>query len=252
SNSNSNSESVRSSISVSHTGSIKPEMKFLIALACLLAVAAANPLDSYILNGQNAALGQFPWMAKISGCSASVLNKRTILTAAHCVCNRAPSSVEVGTVRAGRGTSYRVSNTYIYPGYPTGSGCAVVRDYDLAVLKTSSDIAFNSNVQPIALFSGSEPSAGSAIISMGYGGDHNGISNVLNYAETTLTRSGCGSAYFCSSRQPNSIYFGDSGGPMVYRSGSTYYQLGVNSGISSTTSLYANVVRYASFINRYT
>uniref|UniRef100_A0A1I8FU55 Peptidase S1 domain-containing protein n=1 Tax=Macrostomum lignano TaxID=282301 RepID=A0A1I8FU55_9PLAT len=186
-------------------------------------------------------LGPIPWMAKISGCSASVLNKRTILTAAHCVCNRAPSSVELPG-----------SNTYIYPGYPTGSGCAVVRDYDLAVLKTSSDIAFNSNVQPIALFSAPSPAPAPAIISMGYGGDHNGISNVLNYAETTLTRSGCGSAYFCSSRQPNSIYFGDSGGPMVYRSGSTYYQLGVNSGISSTTSLYANVVRYASFINRYT
>uniref|UniRef100_A0A1I8HXI7 Peptidase S1 domain-containing protein n=1 Tax=Macrostomum lignano TaxID=282301 RepID=A0A1I8HXI7_9PLAT len=172
-------------------------------------------------------------MAKISGCSASVLNKRTILTAAHCVCNRAPSSVELPGVQ----------HLHL-PRLPTGSGCAVVRDYDLAVLKTSSDIAFNSNVQPIALFSRLRARCRHRpIISMGFGGDHNGISNVLNYAETTLTRSGCGSAYFCSSRQPNFH---------LLRRQRRPDGLGVNSGISSTTSLYANVVRYASFINRYT
>ncbi|KAJ8925740.1 hypothetical protein NQ315_009588 [Exocentrus adspersus] len=54
------------------------------------------PIDDKIINGQNAGLSEFPWMALLSyntnrgpefKCGGSVINDKWILTAAHCVTN---------------------------------------------------------------------------------------------------------------------------------------------------------------------
>lgn len=130
---------------------------------------------------------------------------------------------------------------------------AILCSSDLAVLKTTSDIQFNSNVQPIAL-TRSEPAHGTRITVAGYGRDENGNSGILKYATNVKRRCNHDKDAVCQDMKPNSPYFGDSGGPLFIQSGGRYVQVGVVSGERTiggvTDAMYANVAKHLGFINQ--
>lgn len=76
------------------------------------------------------------------------MNKRWILTSAHCLRYRDPSKVVVatGTVLVSEGTIYRVDKIILHEDYDD-----LMKIADIAMMKTSEDIRFDDTVQPIPL-----------------------------------------------------------------------------------------------------
>jgi len=223
-------------------------------LVTLLAVSSCYSDDDWrVFRGTVARQGQYPFAAHIgnSGCSASILNANTILTAGHCVCTPAVSVV-VGNLNldwnahSGGPNTYPVSSTTLHPNYR--NKCGVVDPYDIAVLKLSRPIAFNNNVQPITIDC-TKLAVGTDILHIGYGLDENNRSGVL--------KSGTAKVYTYYGEQmisqsiPSHVLPGDSGGPVVRNYGGRFVQVAVNSGYANTnppTSYYATVAAACAFV----
>ena len=69
-------------------------MKVFVVLACLLVAATATPFGGRITNGDLAKAGQFPYQValfldlgggKSAFCGGSIIDDRTIISAAHCL-----------------------------------------------------------------------------------------------------------------------------------------------------------------------
>jgi secreted trypsin-like serine protease len=185
-----------------------------------------------IFHGLEAELGQFPFVASLSSCTGSILNSRTILTAAHCVCEKQPREVEVGMVKQDTENPYKqrvaVKEVFIHPNYK--SRCPKSSPSDMAILKLSQDIQFNDYVKPISVnCDQSELPLYADIVNMGYGVDEDDNIGTLKYAFNKLMQ--C-RLMLCSETKTNAIYYGDSGGPCVWKmSNGTLIQVGVNSAI---------------------
>ncbi|XP_060529854.1 testisin-like [Cylas formicarius] len=114
----------------------------------------ASPADR-LIGGEQAKLGQFPWMVliKFNGalCGGTLLNKYYALTAAHCF----NETVEYITATLGI--------IFNKPPYCEGDGCVSTaqvmniseahksEDIDLGLLQFSQPAEYNENVQPICL-----------------------------------------------------------------------------------------------------
>ncbi|KAJ8933243.1 hypothetical protein NQ314_014139, partial [Rhamnusium bicolor] len=116
------------------------------------------PLDDKIINGENAMLNEFPWMALLSysttrgpqfRCGGSVINDRWILTAAHCV--SALSEPLLG-VRVGE---YNIVSKVDCQTQHNGSNKCSPPVQDLAIEETLIHPGFNrtiiKNVRPVCL-----------------------------------------------------------------------------------------------------
>jgi len=212
--------------------------------------------DWRVLKGQEARVGELPYVVHFDdgGCTASILNPTTILTAGHCVCQRAPYAIVVGSNRIGSsGQSYRVAQTFIHPSYR--GMCPQPGAPDIAILKLAQPIAFNQNVRSIEL-NCNAIRAGQLVYVMGYGKDEYGRSGVLKYAQSGISEvDRTGLLISHASRYPSHILPGDSGGPVAVQNGNFLYQVAVNSGggYSNTghTALYAPVAPACQFIRQY-
>jgi trypsin len=161
-------------------------------------------------------------------CGASIINKRWVLTAAHCTANQFPQylSVVVGSVLLNSGgAAYRVSRFIDHPNYDPQN-----YSNDISVIQTTTDIIFNSNVQPIALGS-AFVSGGVRAVASGWGSTTTGgptPNNLQHITLTTLTNADClnrvGSnnhafvpeSKICTlTRAGEGVCQGDSGGPLA-------------------------------------
>ncbi|PAA79410.1 hypothetical protein BOX15_Mlig032521g3 [Macrostomum lignano] len=223
----------------------------LIIVACALGVASALP-DPYVLYGQTAEQGQFPFAGWLGFCSASILDRRTVLTAGHCVCRTRPTSVLFGAVQGNRPESgskrysLDTSRQVINPKY---TQCNTVGKDDIAIVKTTADIEFTDLIKPIVLYEAAT-SVGQSVTIAGYGQDENRRSGVLKYATSTVESCRRFIGAVCQSMSPNSPYYGDSGGPLFITVSGQPRQVGVVSGgdFSNNQAIYGNVYDNLSFL----
>ncbi|XP_026739087.1 trypsin, alkaline C-like [Trichoplusia ni] len=125
----------------------------LLAL-CLAAVAAVPKNPQRIVGGSVTTIGQYPSMASLlfswgttghrQSCGGTILNNRSILTAAHCTVGDAPArwQVRVGSTNANSGGSVHATQQII--NHPNYSGWTL--DNDVAIIRVSSTFSFNNNV----------------------------------------------------------------------------------------------------------
>merc|ERR1712004_394879 len=112
-------------------------------------------LNGFIVGGVEARPNSLPWQVAVgevgwgTGCGGSIINKNTVITAAHCIKQGAKYYFV-----AGQHKKY----DYYGPYYKKYSAKVIVHpDYrsltknDIAIMKTDEDIEFNDGVQPICL-----------------------------------------------------------------------------------------------------
>ncbi|XP_033229691.1 chymotrypsin-1-like [Belonocnema kinseyi] len=182
-----------------------------------------------IVGGSDAPDGLFPYQVSLRRkgrhfCGGSILNKRWILTAAHCLNGRFASSISVkaGTTDLdGYGDIYVGELKVIHEDYDTFE-----HENDIGLLKVRSDIIFNDDVQPINVASSDSYGEGHTATLTGWG-----RTSVLSKTPTQLqviklniiSTPKCKKkikkvkdTHICTlNNKGEGACFGDSGGPLV-------------------------------------
>ncbi|XP_026462556.1 chymotrypsin-2-like [Ctenocephalides felis] len=134
-------------------------MKFLVVLFAVLYTCSALPqlkIEERIVGGTPAADGASPYMVSLRQpttnrhfCGGSLLSKRWVLTAAHCVTvgghNQVVAVVGTNKLSSG-GTTYKAERVVVHERY----GNADI-DNDLALIKLTQDVVFTDRVQPVTV-----------------------------------------------------------------------------------------------------
>ena len=220
-------------------------MKIAVLLLSLLAVAAARRA-SRIHHGsvvsQKEVESLYPFVVGImacgndrrcSACTGSLVKSDTILAAAHCFCKFDYINVYFKTTSVQRGTMIPARSMQMNPNYRCGGNNHFQND--IATLKLSKP---KTDITPIKLECRNEK-VGEPITIIGYGRDERGNSGTLKVGHQKVgvcpKQQG---PVICSdgnNRKQDLIDHGDSGGPMLVRSGRTFKQLGIQVGQTTWT-----------------
>ncbi|CAK1552927.1 unnamed protein product [Leptosia nina] len=193
---------------------------------------AQDTVVTRIVGGKDAPDGGIPYQVSLRSaydshfCGGSILNKRWILTAAHCTVGSSTRSVKVvvgtNSLKSG-GAKYSVERLVVHESYNSG-----LISNDISLVKVTEDIEFTDRVQPI-LLPESNTEANAELLLTGWGrlsypgnlpevlqminvtalsvddcqSKFNGINPVYDTQICSLTRAGEGACH------------GDSGGPLV-------------------------------------
>lgn len=173
---------------------------FLLTLAAFVVAcgfAAAAPTDEVaddsierIINGATAKAGQIPYQASLRIgaprrnnntitfshiCGASVINKRWVLTAAHCIDRIGPQErliIVLGTIHIREGGDrYPTERIIIHPKFNENI------HHDIGLVKSKRDFVFNARVRPIALSRKPVPAGLTAVVS-GWGDTKANVSQI--------------------------------------------------------------------------
>ncbi|XP_013113226.1 trypsin beta [Stomoxys calcitrans] len=129
-------------------------------------------LEGRVVGGEDTTIEEFPHQVSVRilgghSCGGSIINSRTVLTAAHCIYTfLGPSSytIQYGVTNVGGTTNViNVERIVRHPGYNSAT-----IDNDVALLFLSSDITFGPNARPIEMAT-SSPDAGTPAIVSGWG-----------------------------------------------------------------------------------
>ncbi|PNF33082.1 hypothetical protein B7P43_G16109 [Cryptotermes secundus] len=146
-----------------------------------------------IVNGTDAAPGQYPFIASLQyrgkhTCGSSVVNECYIVTASHCVDGREPVDLTVlaGTAVLGHGgVRHAAQLITMHPGYNPDA----MYENDIALVKLSSPITFNDQAQPVALPNQLEPTKGgtlATVIGWGFPYTDGGVMEKLQHVNITV------------------------------------------------------------------
>ncbi|XP_014782808.1 atrial natriuretic peptide-converting enzyme [Octopus bimaculoides] len=202
--------------------------KYMV-LECSKEVCGTRKRDLFepnVQNGHNALDGEYPWVVVLLRgssfvCTASLISKKYVLTAAHCVDGNSYNSyyVRVGSINKGKGTLYKVTQVLVHQDYESYR-----YGYDIALLYVKSGITLTDDVQPICLPENPAPLERDYYIT-GWGQNENRERvSILQEAKTEMLEyHSCKKHYnfiteavLCSNNkefyQPSC--YGDSGGPL--------------------------------------
>ncbi|XP_077267757.1 chymotrypsin-1-like [Temnothorax americanus] len=208
---------------------------FVLIVACL-AVAAYGYPNIHIVGGSDAPPGKFPYQVSLRkngrhSCGGSIINKYTILTAAHCITSyrNNPGALRSLTVHAGTnllsesGSVYRVKQAI-----PHSNFDSMGLSNDIGVLILTTPIEYTQYIQPIPLATSDIAPEGSSCTLSGWGRTSlNGrVPNNLQEIELSVhSQAKCRqrhgnvlSSHICTlTRAGEGACHGDSGGPLVAR-----------------------------------
>jgi len=270
-------------------------MSPVLALLCLVATVASSPLDKRIINGAVADLYSHPYIVSLQTytrgswfqpggwshiCGGSLIADDWVLTAAHCV--DSVSNLNNIRVEAGAMNLYVTPNSYeqtvgvaqiiVHAGWDTnGQGLP----NDIALMRLSSKVTVNKNVQIATLSDGNLSFLGQDCVLAGWGmtsTDTDGqlASELKEVSITKISSSQCNylwgggitNFHICvhdasppAGDRPSAC-MGDSGGPMMCGPGHNILA-GVTSWGESTCSgtlpsVYTRVSAYRGWIAQYT
>ncbi|WP_096086831.1 trypsin-like serine protease [Agaribacterium haliotis] len=191
----------------------------------------------FVVGGQDALRGEYPWQVLITSgvrCGGTIIDKRWVLTAAHCTDGTAASE---WTVYAGahdrsrvnsdsRVQAVRVKRIVEHPQWNN-----YTLQHDMALLELSSDLEFNSAVQAIEL-ADSRPAINEPVYVSGWGETNSspGTTILQEGRLQVVSQNACANALrdvnsvsadmLCAGFENGAIggCYGDSGGPLVYQS----------------------------------
>uniref|UniRef100_A0A8C9XT09 Peptidase S1 domain-containing protein n=1 Tax=Sander lucioperca TaxID=283035 RepID=A0A8C9XT09_SANLU len=243
-----------------------------VLIVCLSAVCGITPLNTRIVGGQNAPLGNWPWQASLqtSGshfCGGSLINSQWVLTAAHCFSSL---TVSLGLQSLQGSNPYGVSRTVTKviknPNYNSKTN-----DNDICLLQLSSPVTFTNFIVPVCLAApGSTFFSGVSSWVTGWGTIASGVSlpppgNLMEVNVPIVGNRECNCDYGVGSITNNMICAGlraggkdscqgDSGGPLVSKQGSRWILGGIVSfgnGCAKPNfpGVYTRVSQYQSWIN---
>ncbi|XP_040154055.1 prostasin-like [Anopheles arabiensis] len=278
------------------------ECRFVLPLALLLTISllSAEAIQrcgvrnvkrvNLILGGRNAMAGKWPWHATLMhrtgdakklACGGNIIDKHTILTAAHCLYDRHKLiALDRLVVILGRtelsvekpwSRSYAPERLILHPGYKQAN----VKD-DIAIVKLASEITMSDYIFPVCLWPRGpthEAITGRKGFVVGYGLNDAGStsSHLLDAEVPVIDRWTClesnrdtlssqlASTMLCAgARDGVGPCNGDSGGGMFFTAGSVWYIRGVVSfapNLDSTGkcdpkqyAIYTDVAKYLDWI----
>uniref|UniRef100_A0A182MMN1 Peptidase S1 domain-containing protein n=1 Tax=Anopheles culicifacies TaxID=139723 RepID=A0A182MMN1_9DIPT len=237
-------------------------MKSVIALLCLVALAAAAPRSvqtkygfpsGRVVGGIDALPGEFPSIVSIQRvilvvtahvCGGSILSNFWILTAAHCI-TESPATASFQIWAGAHNTAIaeesrqtiNVASSIVHPEYLGG-----VNPSDIAVMRLASPLTYTDRIQPIVLpVPGSVPTGPATLAGWGStGGTIPTLPNILQkvtkplitYAECLAAAgpdSPLGPTNICTGPLTGGVSAcsGDSGGPLYSIQGGQQVQIGI-------------------------
>lgn len=244
------------------------------------------PRNSRVVSGNDSYAGEFPWTVSVRRngdhhCGGVIIAKKWILTAAHCVYNRAPSSflVRIGEFHLYRqdfhSRDYLVEKIIVHSDYSGIFKSQSINNADIALLKTRSDIRFNEYAWPVCVPSSDVTLTGQDAIVVGWGKKSEkseAYSDVLQKARLSIIDNNiCRDWYKAAGRMipihdhiicagyqggGRDACHGDSGGPLLFKLADHWAVIGVvSTGIGCARpllpGLYSRVSSYIDWISRY-
>ncbi|KAL2740060.1 chymotrypsin-2-like [Vespula squamosa] len=197
-------------------------------LILFLATATYGVPTGRVVGGTDAPQGKYPYQVSLRApkhfCGGSIINKRYILTAAHCLVRKSPNQITVhaGSVRLDQEEAvYRVEKLIINKNY---NSFKLIND--IALIRVSKDITFTQLVQPVKLPVSNTVKAGDAVVLTGWGRIYlNGpIPNnlqqitlaIVNQKSCKAKHWGLTDSHVCTfTKRGQGACHGDSGGPLV-------------------------------------
>jgi len=252
-------------------------MLSLIILVGVFCCSAASRLP-YIVNGEDAQVGEFPWQASLQTstgfhfCGGSLVSDRWVVTAAHCVDTKSPRSLFVvlgqhdkQSKRFGSPKRYSVEKIIMHADwlpYKRHSSTPT----DIAVVKLASPVEMNTNVKTIDLPEHNEHFYGQNCMISGWGSLYyinSQTPNVLQklpvkvQSQRECIARGKGSYHTCVFKSGSSACSGDSGGPLACQKNGRWTLVGAASYVygscsTSRPTVYSDVPYHREWIRKQT
>ena len=162
----------------------------------------------------------------IGACSGTLVTRRHILTAAHCVDQDNDLSVPVSTIRVwlGSGDQIDAASFVHFPNYRFNQS-----GFDVAVVTMADDLPRT----PASLLTSRDGRNGETAIIIGWGRDQNLAGARLRAGSTTVSAVRNGFLETLFAPPSSSVCQGDSGGPILLQEGGTWLIAGITSATSN-------------------